>query len=51
MLDTKLPQQVDHIVAIYDVVFLSKIWQELTMAFSVTDYESSRLKQIFFFES
>ena len=47
MLDAKLPQQAGNIVAIYDVVFLSEIWQEITMAFSVEGYESSRLKQIF----
>ena len=47
MLDAKLPQQAGNIVAIYDVVFLSEKWQELTMVFSMEGYESSRLKQIF----
>ena len=47
MLDAKLPQQAGNIVAIYDVVFLSEKWQELTMVFSIEGYESSRLKQIF----
>ena len=49
MLDAKLLQQADNIVAIYNVVFLSEIWQELTMAFSVEGYKIFRLKEIFFF--
>ena len=51
LLDAKLLQQAGKIVAIYNIVFLSEIWQELTVAFSVEGCESSMLKQIFFFES
>ena len=51
LLDAKLPQQTGSIVAIYDVVFLSEVWHKLTMTFSVEGHESSRLKQIVFFES
>ena len=42
--DTKLPQQASNVVAIYYVVFLSEIWQEFNMAFSIEGYKSSRLK-------
>ena len=51
LLDGKMLQQAGNAVAIFDVGFLSEIRQELTMAFSVKGYESSKLKQIFFFES
>ena len=47
VLDAKLPQQAGNVVSIYDVIFLSEIWQELTVAFFIEGYESFTLKQIF----
>ena len=35
MLDAKLPQQAGNIIAVYDIIFLSEIWQELTLVFFV----------------
>ena len=38
LLDTKLPQQAGNVVAIYYVAFLSEIWQQFNMAFSIEGY-------------
>ena len=40
LFDTKHPQQTGNVVVMYNVVFLSEIWQEFNMAFSIKGYES-----------